>query len=609
MALVDDLPDRVAAEFQLKNSPESEPQISKVSDQELVRHVQDLLFRARHAKRGLVDQWYKNYQVLRNKTWGTGRPSHLPSPEVPEIYPIVATITAWETDQYPTFEIAPASAPFSPDHNFYDSLAQDLNVVLRSTWQVEQYDAEIEKAVWDANIYGTGFFKATWDDTRVGGLGNAILRRVDPFTLYPDPEARSCEDMSYIIEAKTMALQEMERRWPGSIKKVRDFGYTLETDESPTATTGRNVKFPLASAGAIAPATGAGKWGLPGQSRLSADGYITDDPGITVLEAWIRTPAKIERLNPITGETDEDIYDSWRCIVVAGNVVLMDEMAENVWSHGQHPYIRFVAHDLGEFWGFSMVELLTPSQISINKLLAAIEHNIWLMGNPILLEDIRAGISRTKVTNQPGQRLQKQSGTEVSWLDPPQMHPNISSELIRFYIGEMERISGLSAIVRGATPTGRNAQGVLDAVQEAAFVRIRLTLRNLERALREAGNLLASLIVEFYDSPRIVSIVGNSGEKTSLALRSRHFYMPSAAGRVPMKFQLLVDVGSSMPISPAARAAEADVLFGMGAIDGEAVLEAHRWPNRQIVVARMRELQAATGTLGEPPNARQRTGR
>lgn len=603
MSNIDSVTDKLVADFQRRKG---DPQVASIPKARLAAEIRQLFYDARNAKRPMLRRWTRNYHILNNRTWSPYRPDYLPTPEVPEIYPIIATIAAWETDQRTTFEVSPAAAPFSPYYQFYDSLALDLKSVLDSIWVNEHYDAELEKGIWDANVYGTAIFKMVWDNNLAGGLGNPALIRCDPYTVYPDPNAKSDRDMNYIQEVRTISYQEMERRWPGSIKKLGDGGYIEESPEAPTQLGTPSPTFPRANPGAISPATSP-RYGLPGQSRLSV---FDKDEGVTIIETWLRTPVKIDY--PGLADTElgaERHYDTWRYVVVAGNVVIMDDMAENLWSHGQHPYVRYVPHDLGEFWGFSMVELLTPSQLSINRLLAAIEQNIWLMGNPVFKESTRAGIGRTQITNKPGQRLMVNNQEQAEWLQPPQMHPTMSGDLIRFYIGEMERISGLSAIVRGATPTGRNAQGVLDSVQEAAFVRIRAALRNLERCLSQLGNLAASLVAEFYDSPRIVAIVGPSGERTSLALHSYHFYLPSDDGRVPMRFQLIVDAGSSLPTSPQARSRDAETLYALGAIDEEALLEAKKWPNRHIITQRVREMKAATGTLGQPPTARAASGR
>lgn len=565
---------------------------TRPSDLELVQTVRLLFQRARAHRRSRVVQWVRNYEVIRNRTWGIGRPSWMPSPEVPEIYPILSAIVGWQTDTHPTLTVTPSMEPYSPFGQFYDKLASDLGTTLRATWESEEYDSEIEAMLWDAGVYGIGVLKCVWDQTLNGGLGNAIMRRVDPFTFYPDPDAKNERDGNYYTEVSTLAAQEVERRWPGALAKIGSSGFQEDSDKAPTQLSEITPQYPKANPGAISPSTSP-RYGLPGQTnRLS----VTDDPGITIIECWMRVPC-----------TDGDkTYSSWRYVAIGGNSVLMDCAAEELWDHGQHPYVRYVPHETGEFYGISLVEMLAPSQLSINRLLAAIEQNIWLIGNPVFMEDTRAGITRTKITNQPGQRIPKNAGGEAKWMEPPLMHPQMSADLIRFYIAEMERISGLTAMTRGSTPTGRNSQGVLDQVQEASFVRVRMALRNLEYSLRRAGTLIASLIAEFYDTPRMVSIVGPSGERSSLALKSNHFYLPSDNGASPMRFQLLVQAGSMLSTSRQARMAEADTLYALGAIDEEAVLEAHDFPNRSIVLQRVREMKAAAGTLGQPPTSRAR---
>ncbi len=564
---------------------------------DVAEHTQNLFRKAREAKRPVIGQWTKNFHTLSNRSHGP-KAAHLPTPQIPEIYPIVATITAWQTDTMPMFDVTPAAIPSTAWYAEVSALTEDLEQVLQSVWKQEDYDVEVERCLWDSNVYGIGIMKVGWDQTLQGGMGNPTLKRVDPYTFYPDPDATSMDDASYFCEARAMSAQELEKRYPGSLQKVISEGW-IESDQSPTKTRGVRPQRQMASPGAMTGTSIAGqlgtpsgtpntRWGMPGGTDRPDP---SNDRGYLVIQAWLRTPVT----------TGDNKTDGWRMVCICGNVVLADEPATNLWDHGQHPYIRFVPHDTGEFYGTSLVELLTPAQESINRLLASIEQNIWLTGNPVFVSSLRSGLARSTVTNKPGQRLDvNNSPDDVKWMQPPQSNPQQTTSLIDFYIGEMDRISGLSAIVRGATPTGRNAQGVLDSLQEAAFVRIRMTLRNLERALSKAGMLVASNIAEFYDVPRFVPILGPDGMKTVKQLKSQHFYMTEEDGKIPLKFALNVQAGSMMPTSKQARAAEAQTLFALGIVDEEAVLDAMQYPGRHAIIGRVREMKAAAGTLGQP---------
>ena len=386
-----------------------------------------------------------------------------------------------------------------------------------------------------------------------------------------------------------MSYEELERKFPGSTALLKD---ATALDESSLFDRRQDpFSYSQAPMANLAGLTGGpAQYGRVGGARERAN-TPGGDGGCSVYEAWIRST---ESWEDDGGETY--VEDSWEVKVIAGNRVLMAAKAADLFGHGRHPYSRYVCTETGDFWGSALVEQLTPLQLSLNRLLAALHANAELTGMPVFLEDARSGIPRTKITNKPGQRITKNTGSTAEWMTPPSM-PAQTFQLVEFYLNEMERISGLSAIVRGMTPKGRNAQGVLDSIQEAAFVRIRDALRNLEYCLMDAGQLLASLICENYTIPRIIAITGQEGEMGALGLTGRHFYapQPDENGKLsesPLKFSLWIQAGSSFPTSRQARAAEADILLGLGAIDQEATLEAHDYPGRAQIIERMQQQKA-----------------
>lgn len=606
-----------------KNVPETRTAeqlpVNNDDDHILVGRVRDLFQQARAHRKPRLEKWMRSHKVVNGQTMIRNFPNWLPRPEVNEVYPIISALIGWMTDQRAGLEVTPQAPAGTPFYQHYTNLAQDLQTALTAQWINGSWDTQIERTLWDAAMYGTGILKTTWDHAAVGGKGDVALSRVDPFAFYPDPSANDLTDGNYYIEARKMSLQELDRRFPGSAKQVTDSGETV--DEQPSSTNGS--KAPMANPGSISPITAATTptgytnssgtthtrtalpaYGRPGKNRLG-NGAWDDTTGITVLECWIR-----EHTHASTAWTDRTTtLDGWRVVIVAGNTLLMNEPATSLWRHGNHPYSRTVMHETGEFWGPALVEKLTPLQIAINRLLAAFQSNIELTGNPILQNTPRSGVARTQIPPKPGQQINPTQLDQVGYLQPPTVSPQMF-QLIEFYVREMERISGLSAITRGAIPGGRNAEGTIDSIQESAFVRVRMALRNLEHCLRDAGTIAAALTAEYYDQPRVVSLVGESGTQTSIALQQNHFYTPDPSdpdGQLPMRFNLLIRANSTLPTSRKQRAAEADMLYAMGAIDDQAVLDAHEWPNRQQITQRVEQKKAAG--MFEPPGKRQRTKR
>lgn len=553
-----------------------------------VARVRELFQRARQHRQPVMDQWVRNYEITHNRVWAPGRASHLPSPRPAEIWPIVNAIVAWESDSAPAFDVLPAVDPNSDTYTAQYRIAQDLRTTLRAAQHNCGYDEQFQRMLWDGNTYGTGILKTLWNQSLHMGLGDAEVRRVDVFQFYPDPDATSIDDAQFLIEAQEVNDDQLETRYPGALAVVGGPSSADEGDRAPTLTGQPRGSAPKSNPGPMEGVSNEG-YGLPGQGRSSKVNRPIDSDRHLILECWWKR---------VTPEGQR-----WWVTVICGEAVLLEVPATDLWSHGDQPFERWVPVDTGEFWGMGLVTLLAPLQHELNDMLASLSQNIRLAGNPIFLESTRSGIQRTRITNKPGQRLTVNPGAEVRWMEPPRMAPHEVMPLVQFYVGEMERISGLSAIVRGATPTGRNSEGVIGSMQEAAFVRIRLALRNLEFTLRRLGNKTAALIAEFYTEERVVSFLGPSGERMIAGLRGKHFYVPDRNSDTPspLRFALHVQAGSTLPTSRQARSADADTLFAMGAIDEEAVLQAHEFPNWPDVVARVREQKAAMAAQGEDP--------
>lgn len=566
-----------------------------------VNWLRTLYLSARNEKRSRRESWLRNYRLLNNRVGAPQGGQWQPSPRSSEIFPICSGVVAWMTDNDIVIDINPAADPSSDFYNFNSKVSNDLSAILYSTWQAENYSGQIKLADWDALSYGTGIFKSVWDNDVADGYGNALLRRVDPYTFYPDPHATSCADMEYCVEARMMSLTEIERRWPDAVLEVEAQGAGDDTslDARPQNPSSDGRHIPVNPGGQ----SGSFRWGM-GEDR---SGEANPQQRFPVYETWIRDSS------PWYGEDDDKhISDEWKVVVVSRNVILMEEKASDILPFGTHPYDDFRFDDIGEFWGISLVDHMAQPQLYINRLLTALQMNAEMCGNPIFIEPSGSGISRTTIPSRPGNRLTvnqsaMNSGGRPDWLQPPQMPAQVL-ELVNFWIQRIENLSGMSAMTKGQTPpTQRAAQGTTQAIQEAAFVRVRAAQRNLERTLESCARKLADLMIENYTEPRIMSIAGPGAQKSAIALRARHFLVPTAKGAEPLKYSLLIQAGASAPTSRQARIGEADKLFAMGAIDDQALLEAHQYPNHMdIIQRRVAKQQAGTH---QPPGARQRSQR
>lgn len=564
----------------------------------LTSKLHELFELARDQKRKYQTTWRRNYLLTSNRQYALDvQQPWSPNLTDSEIFPIISSRIAWMTDQRISPEICPAAEANTPFYDYMQTLGEHLQSLLQSVQQVNAWDQQVVLALWDAAQFGTGIFKAVWDSGLTSGLGNVALKRIDPWKFYPDPNATSFDDCNYLFEVNKLTYTEIQRRFPGTADRILDAAITHGTNSDQSGRPGPSggSTYPMAMPGNLPTSSGT-VWGLPGQSN-SATQLLTE--GINIYECWVRENEPLTRqpTDPTFPSTTEHVEtDRWRVVVYTNDIVLLDEYADNLWQANRHPYVRYVDEETGEFWPVPIVSHLAPAQIAINRLLSAMQGNAELIGNPIFMDVANSGLVRTQIPNRPGVRLTLDSsaaqnpGAKPDWLKPPTMSTLVPN-LVQYWLSRMENISGITGVQKGQTPSGRQAQQTIQATQEAASVRIRSALRNLERALGQCYNLLASLVIQNYTIPRVIAIMGTDGENNTLRLAARHFYSPTSHGAEPMKFSLLVRAGSSNPTSRQARIAEADALFAMHAIDTQAVLEAHAFPNWQTVNQRMQAQQ------------------
>lgn len=580
------------------------------SDTELVNKLRTLYTRARDHRRQYYTSWERNYKLVMNKQ-GTALSSNwMPSPKDSEIYPTLAAIVAWMTDQDIVIDTQAATDPNTPYYTFIQKLSQDISAVFKSTWHVEDYDAQIKLGIWDALMFGIGIYKSVWDNSVSDGYGNALLRRVDPWSFYPDPSATSLSDAEYFVESRKVSHDELERRFPDTYHLCLSGTGSDNIDERPDFNSPDSTNTPMGTANLGSLMGGQQRWGKSRHREDRNDG----DQSIVLHEFWIQE--NVTESEP-DGDSDDKvklaeklIHTEWRCICMAGGYILFNEKASDLWRYGIHPYDRFVLDDLGEFYGIALVDHIAHPQVYINRLLTALQQNAELVGNPIFLEPTNSGLERVGIINRPGQRLPISGAgamqNKPDWLRPPEM-PQFVMELVNFWITRIENTSGLSAIVRGQAPGGRNAANVVSSIQEATFVRVRSAKKNLEKTLEKASTKLVDLMAENYTDARIMVITGSTGEQSALILRQRHFYGPTSDGGSPLKYVINLAAGSDRPTSRRDRIAEEERLFTLGAIDDQALLEAYGYRDIQSVLKRKYEKQA--GGVGSSPTTRQRSSR
>lgn len=584
-------------------------------EEKAIKLVERCFQKAKNARKPYDFRWLDYYRMFRGRQWSDQRPSYRHAEVVNLIFRAIQSDVPILTDGRPM----PQYVPAEPQDL---ELAEILNDVLASDWESGNWLFKLTEAIYDAHFYGTGFGCLKFNEKELDGLGKIEFKSEDPFAMYPEPDATDINacDTNYFLEVKPVAVDKLKRKYPEQAQYIKpDLQEMSRSDR-----TYWNDKV---------------RYQSPTDSRQIMEGQSYDiDVKDQALEMtlYIHDQEYIEKedkqIDPDTGmEKTEYIqqlkYPKGRKITVVSGVLCEDSEIE--YDDRKFPYIRLVNYILPrEFWGISEVEQLESPQKTFNKLVSFALDVLTLMGNPVWVVSTDAGIDTDNIVNRPGLIIEKNPGSEVSRQEGVQLQPYVLQLIDRFK-GWFDDVSGSTDTSRGIKPEGITAASAIEALQEAQKTRLRQKTRNIDAFMQEFGQMYASRVFQYYDSPRIFRITGKDGAARYFKFHVEHYQDPATGDiqrlakvqnfsqgadgqyyedpqkiyQIRAEFDVKVSGGSSLPFEKARLESQTMNLFDRGIIDAEEVLKNLKYPNAEAVLNRMAANAAAAMPPGGDPNA------
>lgn len=587
-------------------------------EQELVRKTYKMFTSAKQNKALYDKDWIEYYKFFRGDQWKERRPIYRNSEVLNYVFSAIQTIVPIMTDNRPNIETQPQEPS---DLEFSEIMTQ----ILRAKWDKNNWNNVVSESIVDMCIYGTAIFEVAWDEELDDGLGDYTFKTVDPFYFFPDPDAPDINDpkCKYVITAIPTDIGEVKKKYP-------DKAHLIKPDLS-NITMAKTAREDLMDF----------KVRRPTDDIVVADYDYLDEAKksnqVLVTTCWLKddTLEEIELAETNEGKVEKrkkkvKKFPNGRKIVIANGVLLED--VSNPYIDGKFPFAKYVDYILPrEFWGQGEIETLQSPQRIINKLISYIMDVLILMGNPIWVVDTSSGIDTDNLFNIPGAVIEKNPGTEVRREAGVQLQPFVFNTLQYFTERVFSQIAGVNEVSQGARPMPDLSGVAIQYLQEANQTKLRLKARNLEGALKDAGELMVSRILQFYTDVRVVRITDNQGatkyfkfsinenlDESGLITRTADIQKSSVdpdtgeiidegLEEVAIKgnLDIIVSTGTTLPFAKAQKSAQARQLFVDGVIDAEEYLKAIDYPNREKIVDKLNkkkeeEAMAMAQGAGEP---------
>lgn len=321
-------------------------------------------------------------------------------------------------------------------------------------------------------------------------------------------EAALIHKGEYVVIERTKPLAELRLKFPVRARLIKPAEIHI-TDEN----AGTTVASPLTALLKI------GNVRTPSKSVVDR---------ARIYEAFIRdrqVNAKGDRLFP-----------TWRRIIYSKDVVLWDGPIP-YWD-GNLPLDWFDwATDPEHPWGISSPIMLKRIQLAFNEIFDGVVSNTVLSNFIQIIGDYDA-LDQTqwknlqKITNSLIMRKQGNNQKSLEIVPPP-VYGLDKMQVAKQLFTYAQLLTGVTDVTLGDQPGSLQSGTAIQGLQEAAGLMTRARASRLEDFYTRVGSKILARILQFFDSDRVVHLLGPTGEALDYAMNRSELFMDLSKAQMP----------------------------------------------------------------------------
>ena len=377
--------------------------------------------------------------------------------------------------------------------------AQILSAIIPCILEQNDFEQTYSDVAWQKLKTGTGVYKVVWDKSKLNGLGDISIERVNLLNIYWEPGITDIQRSRYVFHTELWdkdILQEMYPELDGKLK-----GQTFMS------------------------------------TKFLYDDTVDTDGKATVVEVYY---------HKLVGGRMTVQYCKYVNDVVLYATENEPEMAERgLYDHGKYPYVFDAFFPIeGSPCGYGYVDLCRNPQTEIDLLKTAFIKNAMVGANPRYFERQDGSVNEEEFLDLTKPIVHVNGNLGEDSLRPIEYNPlqGIYVNVLDRTIEELRQTSGNTETSQGQVSSGITAASAIAALQEASGKGSRDASLSAYRAFRNIVELCIELIRQFYDLPRQFRIVGQYGAEQFVTY-SNEGIQPQYQGN-----DFGVDMGYRLPV-------------------------------------------------------------
>lgn len=345
--------------------------------------------------------------------------------------------------------------------------AKVLSAIIPCVLEHNKFEATYSDAMWQKLKTGTGAYKVVWDSSKLGGLGDIGIERVNLLNIYWEPGVTDIQRSRYLFHTELCDKDILEQTYPELKDKLK--GQTFVS------------------------------------TKFLYDDTVDTENKFTLIEVYYhkhingrQTVQYVKYVNDIVLYATENA-----------------EMAETgLYDHGKYPYVLDPLFPIeGSPCGYGYVDICRNPQTEIDLLKTSFVKNAMVGATPRYFKRQDGGVNEEEfldlskpLVNVNG-NLGEDSLRQIEFRPLDSIYVNVLDRTIQ----ELRETSGNTETSTGNISSGVTAASAIAALQEASGKGSRDSTQAAYRAYGEIVELCIELIRQFYDMPRQFRIVGQYG--------------------------------------------------------------------------------------------------
>ena len=375
--------------------------------------------------------------------------------------------------------------------------AKVLSAIVPCILEQNNFEATYSEVAWQKLKTGTGVYKVVWDSSKLNGLGDICVERVNLLNIYWEPGVTDIQRSRYFFHTELCDKDVLEQQYPQLVGKLKGKSFVstkflyddhVDTENKHTVIDVYYHKF------------------VEGRKTLQYCKYVGDQ----VLYATENDTQSV--LDEITGQVKPPM-------AVTG-----------LYDHGKYPYVFDALYPIeGSPCGYGYIDICRNPQTVIDLLNTSFVKNAMVGAVPRYFKRQDGGVNTEQFLDLSNPLVDVTGNVTEDALRRIEHNPLDSNYIavLDRTIQELRETSGNTETSTGNISSGVTAASAIAALQEASGKGSKDSTQTSYRAYTHIVELCIELIRQFYNLPRQFRIVGEYGMQqyisyTNAALVPQH---------------------------------------------------------------------------------------